>query len=101
MKSLTLLSILLPFFWMFQSLVPSTPEGAWEWQNPLPQGNTLRGVWGSSASNVFAVGDHGTILRYNSTSWSIMTSGTTRKYPLCAAVDALIGTEDTLFQALY
>jgi hypothetical protein len=47
------------------------------WQNPLPQGNSLHGVWGSSPSDVFAVGDAGTILHYNGTSWSIMTSGTT------------------------
>lgn len=38
---------------------------------------TLRGVWGSSASNVFAVGDSGVVLRYNGTSWSRMTTGTT------------------------
>ena len=36
----------------------------WTWQNPLPQGNDLTGVWGSSASDVFAVGGGGTILHY-------------------------------------
>ena len=35
------------------------------------------GVWGSSSSNVFAVGDAGTILHYDGTSWSPMSSGTT------------------------
>ena len=38
---------------------------------------TLRGVWGSSASNVFAVGDSGVVLRYNGTAWTRMTTGTT------------------------
>jgi len=38
--------------------------------------NALYGVWGSSSSNVFAVGLNGTILKYNGTSWSSMTSGT-------------------------
>lgn len=38
---------------------------------------TLRGVWGSSASNVFAVGDSGVVLRFNGTSWTRMTTGTT------------------------
>jgi hypothetical protein len=38
---------------------------------------TLRGVWGSSASDVYAVGDSGVVLRYNGTSWSRMTTGTT------------------------
>ncbi len=50
---------------------------AWQWQNPLPQGNRLRGVWGSSATDVFAVGDGGTILHCNSSVWSIMSSGVT------------------------
>ncbi|MEW6141578.1 MAG: C1 family peptidase [Chloroflexota bacterium] len=50
---------------------------SWQWQNPLPQGNPLRGVWGSSSSDVFAVGDGGTILHYNGNAWSTMTSGTT------------------------
>ena len=27
-------------------------EAGWEWQNPIPQGNTLRSVWGSSGNNV-------------------------------------------------
>lgn len=52
---------------------------------PQPLGNfdtpaqvyTLRGVWGSSASNVFAVGDGGLVLRYDGTSWTRMTTGTT------------------------
>ncbi len=35
-------------------------------------------VWGTSATNVFAVGDGGRIVRYNGTSWSAMTSPTNR-----------------------
>ena len=34
------------------------------------------GVWGSSGTNVFAVGYAGTVLHYTGTSWSPMTSGT-------------------------
>jgi hypothetical protein len=41
------------------------------------QSYTLRGVWGSSSANVFAVGDSGVVLRYNGTSWSRITTGTT------------------------
>jgi len=37
----------------------------------------LYGVWGSSASNVFAVGGKGTILHYDGHTWSKMNSGTT------------------------
>ena len=41
-------------------------------------GGALYSIWGSSASNVFAVGASGRILRYNGTSWSQMTSPTGR-----------------------
>jgi hypothetical protein len=49
----------------------------WDWQNPLPQGNPLRGVWGSSGSDVFAVGWGGTILHYDGVGWTATASGTT------------------------
>ena len=41
-------------------------------------GGTLYSVWGSSATNVFAVGANGRILRYNGTSWTAMNSPTNR-----------------------
>ncbi len=34
-------------------------------------------MWGSSASDVFTVGDGGTILHSDGSSWSAMSSGTT------------------------
>ena len=40
------------------------------------QGYNLSDVWGSGGSNVFAVGDAGTILRYDGSNWSAMSSGT-------------------------
>ena len=51
--------------------------GQWEWQNPLSQGNGLIAVWGSSSSDVFAVGWSGTILHYDGSAWSAMSSGAT------------------------
>jgi hypothetical protein len=36
----------------------------------------LYGVWGSSPSDLFAVGEHGTILHYDGRGWSAMHSGT-------------------------
>ena len=41
------------------SIFPITRVNAavWEWQNPLPTGNDLKGVWGASGSDVFAVGN--------------------------------------------
>lgn len=38
-------------------------------------GVELSGVWGSSGSDVFAVGRDYTILHYNGATWSAMTSG--------------------------
>jgi hypothetical protein len=44
--------------------------------DPAPGGGALYGVWGSSATNVFAVGAGGRILRYDGSAWSAMTSAT-------------------------
>jgi hypothetical protein len=65
-------------FFIVLVLFPITVFSAdWEWQNPLPQGNSLFGVWGNSGSDVFAVGG-ATILHYNGSTWSVMTSGATK-----------------------
>jgi photosystem II stability/assembly factor-like uncharacterized protein len=50
-----------------------------------PATENLNAVWGTAANSVYAVGNKGTILHYNGTSWSSMASGTTtnleRPYP--------------------
>jgi len=75
---ITSILIVLPFLlFLFPPLLAFGQVASWKWQNPLPQGNALRGVWGSSGSNVFAVGGPGTILHYDGSSWSEMSSGTT------------------------
>lgn len=44
----------------------------------LPAGSrTLRAIWGASATDVYTVGDAGTILHYNGTSWMKQTAPTT------------------------
>lgn len=50
----------------------------------------LQEVWGSSASDVFAVGDNGTVLHYDGHDWSPMDSGTTAN--LLAIWEALLRT---------
>lgn len=37
-------------------------------------GESLSALWGSSATNLYAVGNNGTILRYNGVQWSAVTS---------------------------
>lgn len=48
----------------------------WELQTQLPSSNSLKGVWGSSSNNVFAVGDSGTVLHYDGNQWLTLDSGT-------------------------
>jgi photosystem II stability/assembly factor-like uncharacterized protein len=43
-----------------------------------PSGTTLRAVWGSGDSNVYAVGDNGLILRFDGSKWNTVPSGTTQ-----------------------
>lgn len=42
----------------------------WCWENPLPQGNTMRSIWGTAANDIWAVGEAGTILHYDGVTWS-------------------------------
>ena len=57
-------------------------SGEWTWQYPVPQANYLYSVWGSSESDVYAVGyygdGNGAILHYDGKIWSPITSGTTK-----------------------
>jgi hypothetical protein len=48
----------------------------WQVTIPDPTALTLRGVGGTSSSDVFAVGDGGVILHYDGTAWAAMQSGT-------------------------
>lgn len=61
---------------VFPSASPGVAQGdegyGWTLQNPLPTECGLRGVWGSSASDIFAVGLAGTIVHYNGSSWAPM-----------------------------
>ncbi len=63
---------------MLLAIPPISIAGAggngWIWLNPLPQGNTLRALWGSGPNNIYAVGDVGTILHYDGSSWQPMTN---------------------------
>ena len=38
----------------------------------------LNSIWGSDASNLYAVGDRGTLLKWNGTSWSPQVSGSSQ-----------------------
>ena len=60
MKKLFFVGSVLLFVWLFPQVVFGQ---GWEWQNPLPQGNTLRDVQLFSANTAIAVGDAGTVMK--------------------------------------
>ena len=86
--SIALALLLVVVMWLPTAGPAHAAGGEWEWQNPYPTGNTLNGVWGSSGSDVFAVGEAGTILHYHGSAWSAMISGTTM--PLNEVNDGLV-----------
>lgn len=55
----------------------SVPEGTWSVMNS-PTSHALYEVWGASGSDVFAVGDNGTILHYDGSNWALMLSETSQ-----------------------
>ncbi|HNI58843.1 MAG TPA: hypothetical protein PKW11_02755, partial [Pseudomonadota bacterium] len=49
------------------------------WENPLPAGVNFSSVWGKSKTDIWAVGDSGTVLHYDGVAWSQTSSGVTQK----------------------
>lgn len=45
-------------------------RSGWCWVYPLPQGNALHGIWGASASDVWVLGDHSTLVHYDGAGWT-------------------------------
>lgn len=83
---------------------PVTPRPAaadWRWENPWPQGRDIHGLWGSSASDVWAVGERGLILHFDGREWTPVPSGVTATLTAIwgAAADdvyAAMGTSELL-----
>ncbi len=57
------------------SASPGLADMEWEWQHPLPVGNNLKDVYAVSDSDVFMVGEFGTILHYDGATYDLMESG--------------------------
>ena len=58
---------------------PLCPADDWCWENPLPAGSALRAISGSSESDVWAVGDNGTIVHYDGQRWHAVPSGVSER----------------------
>ena len=74
---LVLIVTILAFIFSLSSPLSVLSNGSAWTEMSSGTSNALRGVWGNSSSDVFAVGDSGTILRYDSSAWTEMSSGTT------------------------
>jgi len=77
------------------SRIPGGSSGSqWHWQNPFPQGNTLRGASFVDANTGTVVGDYGTIVRTTDggNSWTVQASGTTQDLWAVSFTDANNGT---------
>lgn len=48
----------------------------WCWQNPRPTGDVLYSVWAANEHSAWAVGQSGTLLRWDGRSWISQRSGT-------------------------
>lgn len=59
-----------------EAIWQGTPKRTWQVVSQLT-GVSLNGIWGSSPSDIFAVGDNGMILHYDGESWQQEYSGTT------------------------
>lgn len=81
---------------------PFCAEGTkgWCWSNPLPQGNTLYQTWGTSNSDIWAVGEFGTILHWDGKDFQKHNSKTTERLTGIWGADAkniwAIGTKGTV-----
>jgi hypothetical protein len=58
------------------SILSSPAESPWQIMLQQPNYSDFRGIWGSSDANIFAVGEYGTIFRYDGAAWRPMASGT-------------------------
>jgi photosystem II stability/assembly factor-like uncharacterized protein len=74
MKRFTALGLL-----FFALHISALAQSGWFWQNPLPQGHSLRSIDFADNNTGWAVGTNGTILKTTNggTHWTLQTSGTT------------------------
>lgn len=61
---------------------------AWQADTPLDGISALRAVWGSAENNIIAVGDSGSIARWNGVSWSKETPPTVKNLKAIWGADA-------------
>ena len=58
------------------SMAPTCVEGSWCWESPRPQGDALDSVWLDTATDGWAAGGHGALLRLGAAGWSLQPQPT-------------------------
>ncbi len=86
-------SKILSFVFILSFVPLAQAEKGWVWENPTPQGNTLRSVWGSDPGNIYAVGDNGTILHFDGSDW-------TAQNPVSAQLNDVWGSDPSAVYAV-
>ena len=69
------------FIFILALIIVNTVDSQdWQWQNPLPQGNTLRAVYFPDVNTGYAVGDLGTMIKTvdAGASWTVLWSGSNK-----------------------
>ncbi len=66
-----------PLTFIATAFPPICSADEWCWLSPIPQGNTMRAAWSVTDMDVWVVGDHGTVLRWNGAAWAGYDSGVT------------------------
>lgn len=73
----------------YQGAIRSTTNSGTSWSAPVyPVVQELDGVWAADASNAWAVGFAGTLLKWNGSSWSAQSSGTSNNLESVWGTDA-------------
>lgn len=75
--------------------------GSWSQSTPSPAVSGLRGLWGTSGTDLYATGSAGTLLRFNSISWTPVDTGAASD--LTAVVSSqnklwVVGTSGTILR---
>src|SRR5262249_33082558 len=51
------------------ALPGSCSNSGWCWYRPTPSGNTVEAIYATAPDNLWVIGDAGTVLQWNGTSW--------------------------------